>query len=259
MPETILRIGSFLGILIIMGTAETLWPRRKLGKKKIRRWTANLSVSFISTIAVRVLLPLAPSAFALFWQEKGFGLFNLVSMPYWLDILLAVLALDMIIYWQHVAFHRIPILWKVHRMHHADTDIDASTGIRFHPIEIIISMGIKFIAIALLGPPAIGVIVFEVTLNGCALFNHSNVNLPLGLDKWLRLIVVTPDQHRVHHSTDMREANMNYGFNFPWWDRIFKSYKAQPDKGHEKMVIGMNIFRDDKYKSIREMLAIPFR
>lgn len=259
MSESILRLGSFLGMLFIMGMAETVWPRRHLATSKLRRWTSNLSVSVISTSAVRLLLPLAPTAFAVFCQEHQLGLFNFMQVPGWIAVILCVLLLDMVIYWQHVMFHRIPVLWRVHRMHHADVDIDASTGIRFHPIEIIASMGIKFGAIALLGPAPEAVLIFEITLNGCALFNHANVNLPVALDRWLRLIVVTPDQHRVHHSTDMREANMNFGFNFPWWDRMFGSYKAQPDAGHRKMRIGMNIFREDKYAGIREMLAIPFR
>lgn len=259
MAETALRLGSFFGMLIIMGVAETVWPRRRLISSKGRRWVSNLSVSLISTVLLRLILPLVPSAFAAYCADARIGLLNMVTLPGWVTVLLSVLVLDMTIYWQHVFFHKVPILWKIHRMHHADLDIDASTGVRFHPIEILASMGIKFTAIVLLGPPALAVLIFEIVLNGCALFNHANANLPTALDRWLRLFVVTPDMHRVHHSTDMREANMNFGFNFPWWDKMFGTYKPQPDKGHHGMVIGLNIFREKKYGSIRGMLAIPFK
>lgn len=259
MAESALRLGTFFGMLIIMGVAETVWPRRQLSSPKSSRWISNLSISFISTALLRLILPLVPSAFAIYCANAGIGLLNTITLPGWAAVLVSVLALDMVIYWQHVWFHKIPVLWKVHRMHHADLDIDTSTGVRFHPIEILASMGIKFAAIALLGPPALAVLIFEVTLNGCALFNHANAKLPTGVDRWLRLLIVTPDMHRVHHSTDMREANMNFGFNFPWWDRMFKTYKPQPDKGHDHMTIGMNIFREKKDGSIRGMLTIPFR
>lgn len=256
--EIALRIGSFLAMLIIMGVAETKWPRRQLDAPRKERWFANLSVSAISTFLARLLIPVAPVGMAMLCAEHRIGLLNLLPIPYWLSIAISVLLLDMLIYWQHVAFHRIRILWRIHRMHHADLNIDASTGIRFHPIEIVMSVGLKLAGITLLGPPAVAVIAFEILLNGCALFNHANVRLPLGLDAILRLVVVTPDMHRVHHSTNMREANRNYGFNFPWWDRIFGSYKAQPELGHEGMQIGMNIFREPKYGRLDRILAIPF-
>jgi len=256
--ESIIRLGSFAGMLIIMGVAESLWPRRTLTASKMRRWTSNVSMSFLSTILVRLILPLVPTGVALYCTTHGYGFFNLTTIPTSVAIVISVLFMDMVIYWQHVMFHRVPMLWRIHRMHHIDLDIDASTGIRFHPIEITMSMGIKLIVIFLLGPPALAVLIFEVALNGCALFNHANVRLPLPLDSFLRLLVVTPDMHRVHHSVDMREANMNYGFNFPWWDRVFGTYKAQPDKGHQGMTIGLNIFRDKQYMSITRMLQIPF-
>lgn len=259
MTESTIRLGVFAVILIIMGIAETRWPRRMLTASKPRRWTSNLSISVLSTFAVYLLLPLAPTAFALLCHERGWGILNSLTLPAWLAVPLAVLILDMLIYWQHVMFHKVPVLWRVHRMHHADVDIDTTTGIRFHPIEIVASMGIKLIAILLLGPAPMAVLLFEVLLNGCALFNHANVRLPLVLDGWLRLLMVTPDMHRVHHSTDMREANMNFGFNFPCWDRLFGTYKAQPDKGHDMMKIGMNIFREPHYMRIRNMLLIPFK
>lgn len=241
-----------------MGFAEIRWPRRTLSSSKRRRWTANLSVLLLSTVLVRLLVPIVPTAVALYCQQNGYGLFNLLELPTWLTLPAGVLFLDMIIYWQHVVFHRHPLLWRIHRMHHADTDIDASTALRFHPFEILMSMGLKLGVIFLLGPPVLAVIVFEILLNGCAVFNHANVRIPPGFDRWLRFVVVTPDMHRVHHSTDMREANTNYGFNFPWWDRLFSTYKPQPDLGHDGMRIGLNIFRDPDYIRLSRLLAIPF-
>jgi sterol desaturase/sphingolipid hydroxylase (fatty acid hydroxylase superfamily) len=256
--ETLLRLGSFLAILAAMGTVETLWPRRRLSTGKGRRWFSNLSVAFLASVLTRVLIPLLPAAVAAYCAAHGIGLFHIISMPPVVAWIGSVLVLDMAIYWQHVLFHRQRLLWRVHRMHHADLDIDASTGIRFHPVEIALSMLIKLAVVLILGPPAGAVILFEIVLNGCAMFNHANVRIPLKTDRILRLFLVTPDQHRVHHSTDMREANMNFGFSFPWWDRMFRTYKAQPDLGHEGMRIGLNIFRDSEFGKLTRMLAIPF-
>ncbi|RWU05397.1 sterol desaturase family protein [Pseudodesulfovibrio sp. S3] len=241
-----------------MGLAESLWPKRPLTSGKFHRWTANLSISILSTGLTRLTIPLVPATLAVYCHENDLGLLNLVKIHPAVAYIMSLLILDMVIYWQHVLFHKQRLLWRIHRMHHADLDIDASTGIRFHPIEIVFSMLIKLTVILLLGPPAGAVILFEILLNGCALFNHANVRMPLAVDKLLRLAVVTPDMHRVHHSTNMREANMNFGFNFPWWDRMFGTYKAQPDLGHEAMNIGLNIFRDRKYGRLTRMLAIPF-
>lgn len=256
--ESAIRLGSFLAVLVLAGTAETLWPRRKLTQSKFRRWLSNLSISVISTTALRLMLPLVPTGLALYLADNGWGLFHIIPLPYWITFILTVLLLDLLIYWQHVVFHRYPLLWRLHRMHHIDLDIDASTGVRFHPIEIILSMLLKLATILLLGPPPEAVLTFEVLLNGCALFNHANIRIPLGVDAILRLLVVTPDQHRVHHSTYPNEVNANYGFNFPWWDRMFHTYVAQPRDGHTGMRIGLNIFRDPKYISISRMLSIPF-
>lgn len=256
--ETGIRLGSFVGMLLIMGAAETLWPRRILDSPKARRWFSNLSVLALSTLLIRVLIPVIPTTAALFAAERGLGILHAFDPPHWVAVAVSVLVLDMVIYWQHVAFHRIPILWRVHRMHHADTNLDASTGIRFHPIEFILSMALKLAVVLVLGPPVLGVIIFEILLNGCAVFNHANVRLPPGLDRRLRLVLVTPDQHRVHHSTSPHEFNMNYGFNLSWWDRLFRTYKPQPDAGHEGMRIGLNIFRDRTFLGLRKMLSIPF-
>jgi sterol desaturase/sphingolipid hydroxylase (fatty acid hydroxylase superfamily) len=258
MDELALRIGSFLAILAVMATAEALFPRRPLSTPKSRRWFSNLSVSALSTLAPRLLLPLPPVALAAYCQANGIGLLNTVSLPGWVALAASLLALDLLIYGQHVAFHRLRPLWRIHRMHHADLDIDASTGVRFHPVEIFMSALLKLAAVAALGPPAVAVLAFEIVLNGLALFNHANVRIPLQLDRALRLVIVTPDMHRVHHSTDMREANTNYGFNLAVWDRLFRTYKAQPDLGHTGMHIGLNIFRGAEFARLGRMLTIPF-
>lgn len=258
LAEATIRVWSFLVILIVMGVAETRWPRRVLDTPKGRRWFANLSMAALSTVSVRLLIPIIPTGAAVFCADNGLGLFNLLPVSPMLAIPASILLLDMAIYWQHVAFHRIPILWRIHRMHHADVNIDASTGVRFHPIEIGLSALIKLAAIAIIGPPPEAVIAFEIILNGCALFNHANLHLPSAIDSALRLAIVTPDMHRIHHSTDVREFNMNYGFNFPWWDRMFGTYKAQPDLGHTGMRIGLNLFRDPAFNRLGRMLSIPF-
>ncbi len=256
--EATIRVGSFVAILIIVGIMETIFPRRRLDVSKPRRWFANLSISALSTFVARLLLPVAPVGLSLYCTQHSVGLFHFVSLPGWLTLPASVLLLDMLIYFQHVIFHKHPLLWRIHRMHHADLNIDASTGIRFHPIEILLSILIKFGAIIVLGTPATAVIIFEILLNGCALFNHANMRLPLKFDARLRLIVVTPDMHRVHHSTDMKEANTNFGFNFPWWDKMFGTYKSQPDLGHDNMHIGLNIFRQPEFIRLSKMLTIPF-
>ena len=193
-------------------------------------------------------------------QSKGWGLFNILPLPAWLAIPAAVLLLDLTIYGQHVAFHAVPLLWRLHRMHHADLEFDVTTGLRFHPGEILLSMAIKFAAVAVLGAPPLAVLIFEILLNATSLFNHGNVRLPLGLDRILRLIVVTPDMHRVHHSIDRRETDSNFGFNVPWWDRLFGTYRAQPALGHERMTIGIDKFRDPRELRLDRMLvAAPAR
>ncbi|SOB57064.1 Fatty acid hydroxylase superfamily protein [Pseudodesulfovibrio profundus] len=256
--EPYIRLGAFFIILIAMGVAETLWPRRVLDAPKAKRWFSNVGISFVSAGLVRLLLPLVPTVLALYCTEQGWGLLNILEVPYWFAFILSVLILDMLIYGQHVAFHYYPILWRLHRMHHADINIDASTGIRFHPIEIFLSMVIKLVSILVLGPPASAVLTFEVLLNGSAMFNHANVFIPIRTDATLRQFLVTPDMHRVHHSTHRREYNTNYGFCFPWWDRMFKTYTAQPAEGHTGMKIGLNIFRDSRYHGLFSMLRIPF-
>lgn len=256
--EVTIRLGFFFGMLIIIAVWETLSPRRVLTTSKPVRWFSNLSVVFINTLAVRFLLPLPAVGFAVMAEKNGWGLLNNMDLPLWLSITAGIFALDLIIYLQHVMFHTIPILWRLHMMHHADLDYDVTTGLRFHPLEILISMGIKFSAIAVIGPSPLTAVLFEIILNATAMFNHGNIRMPLGIDRILRLLVVTPDMHRVHHSVTIRETNSNFGFNFPWWDRLFGTYRPQPVAGHEGMTIGLAQFREAGKLSLPWMLALPF-
>jgi sterol desaturase/sphingolipid hydroxylase (fatty acid hydroxylase superfamily) len=257
--EPVIRLSFFFGVLTLMAVAEILAPRRALTMSKAVRWTANLGLVVLNTIVLRLLFPLAAVALAAKAAENGWGFLNHLDWPGWLEVLFAVLALDFAIYLQHVMFHSVPVLWRLHRMHHADLDFDVTTGARFHPIEIILSMLIKFTVIVALGPSALAVLMFEILLNATAMFNHSNTRLPLGLDRWLRLLVVTPDMHRVHHSILPHEANSNFGFNSPWWDRLCGTYRAQPQAGHEGMTIGIEGFREPARLSLPWLLILPFQ
>ncbi|MBU1248321.1 MAG: sterol desaturase family protein [Proteobacteria bacterium] len=256
--ETWLRFGSFALVLVCMLGLETLFPKRPLTAPRTTRALNNLAVLGLGTLLVR-LFPILPVALATLMHQGNFGLFEMLDLPAWVEIPTAMLLLDLLIYWQHRLFHVVRPLWRIHRMHHADVDIDTTTALRFHPLEIALSMLIKLAAVALLAPSPLAVLLFEVSLNGCALFNHANLALPATLDRWLRLVLVTPDMHRVHHSTDMREANKNLGFNLPWWDRLFGTYQAQPALGHQDMHIGMNLFRDPVWWRLPSMLLIPFK
>ncbi|MCU0855933.1 MAG: MFS transporter [Rhodobacteraceae bacterium] len=221
-----------------------VWPpRRRREIPRVIRWTNNLALVVVDTVILRLSFPILAIGLAVMAEERGWGLFNNLDAPFWVAVAVSMLLLDLAIYLQHVMFHAVPGLWRLHRMHHADLDFDATTGLRFHPVEILISMAIKLAVVAALGPPAVAVLLFEVILNGTALFNHANIDLPRPIDRWLRWIVVTPDMHRVHHSVDRRETNANYGFNLPWWDRLLGTYVAQPAKGHEGMEIGIEQFR----------------
>jgi sterol desaturase/sphingolipid hydroxylase (fatty acid hydroxylase superfamily) len=256
--ECSIRLGCFAGVLALTALGEALLPRRHPTVKKGSRWVNNLGLVFLNTLAVRLLLPLGAVAIALMAEQHGWGLFNLLALPGWLAVVLAVVALDLIIYLQHVLFHAIPLLWRLHLVHHADLDIDVSTGLRFHTLEILLSMGIKAAALVCLGAPALAVLLFEVLLNATSMFNHANLRLPGWLDRVLRLVLVTPDMHRVHHSAIVRETNSNFGFNLPWWDFLFGTYRAQPARGHEGMMIGLEQFRDERVERLPWMLALPF-
>jgi sterol desaturase/sphingolipid hydroxylase (fatty acid hydroxylase superfamily) len=257
--EQAIRLTFFLGTLVTVAVWEFVAPRRVLNDSKTRRWFTNLSLVLLNTLVVRFTIPILPVGLGLLYQERGWGILNIVTLPLWLKIVIAVMILDGIIYLQHVLFHFLPSLWRLHRMHHADLDIDVTTGNRFHPIEIIISIGIKLAAISLIGPPVIAVVVFEVLLNAMAQFSHGNIRIPEAVDNWLRLFVVTPDMHRVHHSILPRETNSNFGFNIPWWDHLFGTYRAQPEQGHLEMNIGLKEYRDPAKLTLGRLLLQPFR
>ncbi|HDP89455.1 MAG TPA: sterol desaturase family protein [Thioalkalivibrio sp.] len=257
--EPAIRLSAFLGVFALMAAWEVLAPRRQLTTPKWVRWSSNLGLVFLNTFLLRLAFPAAAVGVALLAQEMGWGLFNVVDVPFWFAILASVLIMDFVIWLQHVMVHAIPLLWRIHRMHHADLDFDVTTGSRFHPIEIFLSMGIKFATIVLLGPPVVAVVIFEVLLNATAMFNHSNIRLPLAVDRVLRLFIVTPDMHRVHHSIEDDETNSNFGFNLSIWDRLFGTYRAQPRAGHEGMTIGIRDMRETKLCAwLPGMLAIPF-
>ncbi len=256
--EPIIRFGFFGGILIMMAAWELLAPRRSLTTSKASRWFSNLAIVLIDTLALRLLVPATAVSMAILAQKNGWGLLNNIILPYWMAIITGVIILDLTIYLQHVVFHALPTLWRMHMMHHSDLDFDVTTGVRFHPLEILISMAIKMAAVILLGASAEAVLLFEVLLNGTSMFNHGNVRLPGGLDHVLRLFVVTPEMHRVHHSVVIRETNSNFGFNLPWWDRLLGTYRSQPLQGHEGMAIGLSQFRNSNTLKLPHLLAMPF-
>ncbi len=257
--ELTIRLAFFFGIFAIMALWEIAKPCRALTVAKSTRWLSNLGLVVLNSVILRLVFPIAATGFAVFVSNQGWGVFNWINLPAPLEIILSIIILDCAIYWQHVAFHYNPFFWNFHKVHHADLDYDVTTGSRFHTIEIIFSMCIKFFAIAVLGPSATAVILFEVILNGMAMFNHSNISLPKKFDNVLRLFAVTPDMHRVHHSVIPDELNSNFGFNLPWWDRIFKTYRQETRAGNHDMVIGLNDYRDANIASkLWNMLKIPF-
>ena len=257
--ESQLRLLTFAGVFAVMASWELLAPRRPRTIGRSARWPSNLAVVAIDTLLVRIIFPTTAVGVAMMMQAGGWGLFNLLAIPAWLAVLMGIIALDLAIYLQHVLFHAVPALWRLHRMHHADLAFDVTTGTRFHPIEILLSMGIKLGVIAALGPPALAVLIFELLLNATAMISHSNVRTPTKLDRVLRWLVVTPDMHRVHHSVVVRETNSNFGFNLPWWDRLFGTYRAEPAAGHEGMTIGIEQFREPAELRLDRMLTQPFR
>jgi len=265
MTETVLaaepniRTLAFIGVFGAVALWEWLTPRRKRAFPCWLRWLNNFGIILIDMLAVRLLLPLAAVGWASLCAEQGWGLFNVVELPAWLAVVLSILVLDLTIYGQHVLFHAIPALWRLHRVHHADLDFDVTTGIRFHPVEILLSMGIKLGMVALLGAPALAVLIFEVLLNATSMFNHGNIRMPKRLDRVLRWIVVTPDMHRVHHSIERHETDSNFGFNLPWWDRLCGTYRPQPTDGHEGMTIGIPQFRSRRDLWLDRLLLQPFR
>ncbi len=257
--EPAVRLSVFISIFAVMALWEMLAPRRPQAIGRLRRWPGNLGIVALNTLLVRLIFPTAAVGMALLAEAHGWGLFHAMQTPGWLAIIAPVIFLDLAIYFQHVLFHAVPTLWRLHRMHHADLEFDVTTGARFHPIEILLSMGIKLGVVAALGAPAVAVLIFEVLLNATSMFNHGNVRLPERLDGLLRWIVVTPDMHLVHHSIVPRETNSNFGFNAPWWDRLFGTYRAQPQAGHAAMTIGITQFRDPRELRLHRMLLQPLR
>jgi len=257
--EPLIRLGAFLGIFAIVALWEFAAPRRRAAFIRRARWPHNLALLVLDGVVVRLVAPGAAIAVAIAGEAHGWGLVNALALPAWLAVPLAIILLDLAIYFQHVTFHAVPALWRLHRVHHTDLDFDVTTGTRFHPVEILISTLIKMAAVAAIGAPAVAVLVFEVLLNATAMFNHANGRMPAWLDRWARLLVVTPDMHRVHHSVAYNETNSNFGFNLPWWDRLFGTYRAQPAAGHEAMTSGVDAFRSPADLRLDRMLLQPFR
>jgi sterol desaturase/sphingolipid hydroxylase (fatty acid hydroxylase superfamily) len=258
--EPAIRLTIFITVFALVAGWELRSPSRTLQFSKRQRWLNNLGLVVLNTLLLRLLFPAAAVGVALYAESRGWGLLQLLRLPGWLDVLLAVVIMDFVIWLQHVMVHAIPALWRLHRVHHADPDYDVTTGSRFHPLEIVLSMLIKFATIVLLGPPAVAVVIFEVLLNATAMFNHGNIRLPVALDRVLRLFVVTPDMHRVHHSVEDDETNSNFGFNLPWWDRMFGTYRAQPRAGQQGMKIGIRDFNDPaEVIRLSGLLLLPFR
>jgi len=257
--EGLVRIAAFGLVFGAVALWELAAPRRKPFFDRRSRWPHNLGLLLVDVLVLRVLAPGAAIAVAWAAQEQGWGLLGALSLPSWLAVLIGVVLLDLAIYFQHVMFHAVPTLWRLHRVHHTDLDFDVTTGTRFHPVEIVISTGIKCAAVAAIGAPPIAVLIFEVLLNATAMFNHANASLPARVERWVRLLVVTPDVHRVHHSVRYEESSSNFGFNLPWWDRLFGTYRAQPAAGHEAMTIGVDAFRSAGELRLDRLLLQPLR
>lgn len=255
--EIYVRLGFFLGVFAFMAIWEIAAPRRAFNTSKISRWCNNITITFLNSVVIRLIFPVTALGVALIAKERGWGILNIFEMGDWTAGVIAIVALDFIIYLQHRLFHSVKALWRIHMVHHTDLDIDVTTGARFHPFEIILSMIIKMIAIVLIGAPAWSVLTFEVLLNGASMFNHGNAFIALRIDSILRKFIVTPDMHRVHHSVLMDETNSNFGFNLPWWDYLFGTYRDQPAEGHQGMTIGLPSFRDPNRLTLQHILALP--
>ncbi len=256
--EPAIRLGFFLGILFLMGLWEWIAPRRPYLTSKKSRWFANLGIVMIDSLALRLVFSGTAVYIASLNESGGIGILNQVGLPYWLAIVAGVVLLDLIIYLQHAIFHALPVFWRLHMMHHTDLDFDTTTGVRFHPLEILLSMGIKIGAVFIFGIAPLAVVLFEILLNATSLFNHGNVRLAQAIDRVLRFFVVTPEMHRVHHSVIIRETNSNFGFNLPWWDRLFGTYRSAPAAGHEGMTIGLSHYRIPGELTLYRLLVLPF-
>jgi sterol desaturase/sphingolipid hydroxylase (fatty acid hydroxylase superfamily) len=256
--EPALRLAAFLVSVAAMAAWESLAPRRRRPLGRLTRWPANIAIVVTNTLLLRLVFPVAAVGASLWAAEIGFGLFQWFAAPAWAAIAVSVVALDLVIYGQHAVFHRVPLLWRLHRMHHKDLDVDFTTGLRFHPVEIVISAAIRFAAVMILGAPAVAVILLEVILNSSSLFNHGNIRLGAA-DRVLRLLIVTPDMHRIHHSVIASETNSNYGFALSVWDRLFGTYRARPARGHDAMTLGLPLFRAPGDRGYLSLLLSPLR
>ncbi|MBI3374424.1 MAG: sterol desaturase family protein [Betaproteobacteria bacterium] len=256
--EPAIRLGSFLGSFVLLAVWELFAPRRAPETSKLIRWTNNLALAIVNILMVRVLFPLAAVALAVFVNQRGTGFLNMIPVPYPLAIVASLLAFDLAVYMVHLAFHTAPVLWRMHRVHHADLDFDVATAVRFHPLQMVLSTLIKFAVILVLGTPVLAVLVFEAVFHALLLFNHANVHIPPAMDRVLRWFVVTPDMHRVHHSVRSAETDSNFGFALPWWDRLFGTYRAEPAAGHERMTIGIGHFCAQRDFWLDRLLLNPF-
>lgn len=261
--DGLIRLAAFAAVFLLMAAIELIRPKRRLSVSKPRRWLTNLGIAGVDTLVLRLMaaltVPVAAVAAAFFAKERGLGLLNQVDWPYWVKLVIALLALDLAIWFQHLVSHKVPVFWRLHQVHHADRDIDVTTAVRFHPVEIALSMLWKIVVVIPLGASPFAVFLFEVILNACAMFNHANIALPAWLDRALRLFIVTPDMHRVHHSVLYREHDRNYGFNLSLWDRLFRTYLAQPEAGHQGMTIGLPPYQSEAPTRFGWSLWLPFR
>jgi sterol desaturase/sphingolipid hydroxylase (fatty acid hydroxylase superfamily) len=254
-----LRLGVFILIFLIVATWEVVARRRDLKHPRSSRWYGNIGLGSLNPLVLRFCFPILVVGIAVQAQQHGWGLFNLIEIPQTMEFLLCLLLLDFAIYLQHIAFHRLSWLWRLHKVHHSDPDFDLSTALRFHPLEIVLSMFIKMIVAGLLGVPPLAVLIFEIVLNLTAMFNHGNIKIPIGVDRVLRKLLVTPDMHRVHHSTIPTETNSNYGFNLSCWDYLFHTYVAQPENGHDDMTVGLDEYKGSDKLRLLELLTLPFK
>lgn len=258
--ESTARLAAFFGVLLGLAILELLLPRRPLAVRRGPRWASNLALVVMNTLLARLLIPVTATAAAIYCQQRGWGLLNIIDAPAWSEFVAAIIVFDLAIYGQHVLFHHVPLLWRLHLVHHADLDFDVTTGLRFHALEILLSALIKLAVVVVLGPAATAVVVFEILLNATSMFSHSNLRLPLTLDRWLRRVLVTPDMHRVHHSVVRKETDSNFGFNLPLWDYLFGTYRDQPADGHDRMTIGLSPLRDEQQVDrLPGMLLLPWR
>src|SRR5439155_3579387 len=256
--EPAIRLGVFLSSFVLIALWELFTPRRVLEIPRRVRWANNLGLAVVNVLLVRVLFPSAAVGMAILAGERGVGLLNVFPMSYPLAVILSLLSLDLMMYLMHLMFHAVPAFWRAHRVHHADVDFDVTTGVRFHPVQIVLSIPIKFAVIFVLGPPVLAVLVFEVVFNAVLVFSHANIRIPTAVDRVLRWFMVTPDMHRLHHSVDATETNSNFGFALTWWDRLFGTYRAEPVAGHERMIIGVDQFRARREVWLDRLLLQPF-